>query len=102
YLTWECDEKVAIADLQITWKDQGWGNRKGLVGMDIVRRGRCMKTVHLFGPAAHSLHTDSKTLDATELNLIEVGDVLEIWYEIGGGSGHTLTIEEFTVAFHCI
>ena len=45
----------------ITWKDQGWGNRKGACRVTLMRGTEAIKTFSMFGIAHHARRSGSKT-----------------------------------------
>jgi hypothetical protein len=72
---------------EVDWADQGWGNRKGRIGI----RGVTPNLFSDFAGHERSTVTATDTLNTT--------DALEVVYNVGGGGGHTLTVHSLTVKF---
>jgi len=86
-----------------SFKDQGWGNKKGAVfavlwrGMDVVARNQ------LGHVCEHEWTENSGVVGPAEdvLALYQPGDELGIAYRCGGGGGHVIYISDLVVDFSC-
>lgn len=92
----------------IDWVDQGWGNEKGQIRIELKRNRNLIASDIPFGTCAHVESQRAKVYDAEKLdyscnwsppsNLLQQakdGDVLEFWRIVGGGGGHQLFINRF-------
>ena len=92
------------------WKDQGWGNRKGQVWLQLVRRGEVIadSREQYLALAPHSGRTNRGGTLELEGREVEVvghpvvslaarGDTLRVARNIGGGGGHQLTVSQFNM-----
>jgi len=80
--------------LSVRWKDQGWGNRKSTINMDLVRDNVKVTSMPLFGVADHNWTNKSHILQYESIVFnAQAGDQIEIWRSIGGGGGHHMFIE---------
>mmetsp|Transcript_20130 Transcript_20130/g.25499 ORF Transcript_20130/g.25499 Transcript_20130/m.25499 type:complete len:134 (-) Transcript_20130:110-511(-) len=101
----EVDIIAPIAKLRAkwTWKDQGWGNKKGSIRVLLIRDGEVLATQAIGGIAGHE---DSKHSDTFRKgHLIDnsaCGDTLKFQYLIGGGGGHSLHIKNFKLSVYSI
>ena len=81
--------KATAATLTCTWHDQGYGNRKGMV---FARKA---------GGQWVALSTSIAPHDPARLSVAiptkELGGKLEFAYRVGGGGGHSLSIESAAV-----
>ncbi len=81
------------------WKDQGWGDQKGRVAVKVENGTDEVFNIEDWGVAPHIKETVSVMYDEDHYfvkNL--VADCrLELWYVVGGGSGHSLEVEDFSV-----
>jgi len=94
------------------WYDQGWGNIKGKLRMDLVREGATLATYDEFGIelcspaekgcASHGWRNVDLTLGSKHdvVRLAEAGDVYQWYYRVGGGGGHELFIRDFQTTTH--
>jgi len=86
-----------------SFKDQGWGYKKGAVfavlwrGMDVVARNQ------LGHICEHEWTENSGVVGPAEdvLALYQPGDELGIAYTCGGGGGHEIYIRNLVVDFSC-
>lgn len=85
-------------EMDCSWKDQGWGNRKGRLFMVVKRGTETICERDGFGIAPHSWETAAKTFTSIELENPVAGDILQIEYIIGGGGGHQLQVKDLTVS----
>ena len=83
------------------WKDQGWGNRKGRIGMRLMRNYETInQNENIFDAIApHDFEEREITIQANDglLTNYMIGDTLDILYSVGGGGGHSLNIAYFTL-----
>ena len=84
--------KATAATLTCTWHDQGYGNQKGMV---FARKA---------GGQWVALSTSKAPHDPARLSVVipneELGGKLELAYRVGGGGGHSLSIESAAVEVH--
>lgn len=88
--------------LRCRWKDQGWGNKKGMLSV-VAKGGRapnddkpCSKLVvcgetpapHQWSPLSLSFCPDTED---------EEKDPYAIWVRVGGGGGHQLNVEDLCI-----
>jgi len=88
--------------ITFTWKDQGWGYRKGRVIIKVLKNSEELFVIEDWSnPAPHFKSTVKKTYDVNHKyvkDLIE-GCHFELWYVVGGGGGHSLEITDFSLIF---
>ena len=88
--------------ITFTWKDQGWGYRKGRVIIKVLKNSEELFIIEDWSnPAPHFKSTVKKTYDVNHKyvkDLIE-GCHFELWYVVGGGGGHSLEITDFSLIF---
>lgn len=109
------DHNVEKIDVSFKWKDQGYGNRKGQVWLQLRRPinpkrnrvdGECELIFEMesdkFGIAPHKFETADHTLTQSEdiVKLAKAGDYYQIMKNVGGGGGHRLEIEDFKITIH--
>jgi hypothetical protein len=103
------------------WKDQGFGNRKGKAYLRLNRNGTIIATDDLttdFAPHTEQIFQgifDTKCGTAwpspdaisgspigvgTMLPLASIGDRIELWVIVGGGTSHKLTIKNFRITLN--
>jgi len=91
------DGAVLSAEIKLKWKDQGWGNKKGAVG---VSNGDCKgakcDALAYYRPAPRSYTKQTISLDVDELAVDGPG-VLVPRYRVGGGGGHQIYIRDATL-----
>ena len=85
-------ERLHSIHLNASWKDQGWGNRKGNVSIT--------SSIHAFTPDivvnSGAEHT------ASQLNLefkVQPGKKYYLMYRVGGGGGHSLHVSDIKLKF---
>lgn len=99
----------------MTWKDQGFGNRKGHIWLQLRRPKKEvnsddgtsfdlvseMRADH-FGVAPHQTSKFSGTLTQEDeiLSLAQPGDYYQVMKNVGGGGGHSLTVRDFKTVLH--
>lgn len=88
---------ILSAGFGVSWKDQGWGNRKGKV---LVSTSGTTTRVNLFGIADHSWTRRKVTcIDASNLlSKSSKGDEVQFFVHIGDGGGHKLSIKHLNMA----
>lgn len=97
------------------WKDQGWGNRKGRLGMSILRvRGSSASNSNVVDnndeeviihhsftpkeyPSPHDWEDVTYEVPADIMQFCGRHDVIQIWRFAGGGHGHVLKVMNFNV-----
>ena len=91
---------VASATLTCTWKDQGWGYRKGTVAM--YQRDSLGNIIggQVVGPALHSWSALTMTVTYVPQWQPNWRHVLSL-YGVGGGGGHVLYIKDASVKITC-
>jgi len=94
---------VKKLSLSLTWKDQGWGNRKGEIFVKLMRRGR-FKTEEvaekrkLAGIAQHKEETvETEVTIEPIITFARAGDYYRFMRNAGGGGGHSLNVKNFRV-----
>mmetsp|Transcript_44532 Transcript_44532/g.71313 ORF Transcript_44532/g.71313 Transcript_44532/m.71313 type:complete len:237 (-) Transcript_44532:109-819(-) len=97
--SFDLTEDVATISGSVTWKDQGWGNYKGHVLLQLVRGGVVKETRSMFGVAGHSTTTRSvsNAVCLFSTHRFRAGDTLRLVMNIGGGGGHQLYIYNFNM-----
>ena len=95
-----------MATISANWKDQGWGNRKGSIYIQLMRPKRnsddpTVVTQHfdLLGTAPHEMEKVVKVLSIEDpiIDMIEPGDYFRFMKNVGGGGGHRLIVKNFNV-----
>ena len=84
--------KATAATLTCTWHDQGYGNQKGMV---FARKAGGQWVALSTSEAPHHPARLSVAIPTEEL-----GGKLELAYRVGGGGGHSLSIESAAVEVH--
>lgn len=97
---------VKKLSLSVTWKDQGWGNRKGEVFLKLMRpvvtwNERPIEVAELrklFGIAEHYEMTSEVIIERhSVVTEAKPGDFYRFMRRAGGGGGHELTVKNFRV-----
>ncbi len=96
---------VKKLSLFVLWKDQGWGNRKGEIFLQLMRTANAgaapMEVVQkrkVFGIADHEKKkTNAELANDPIVTLAKPGDFYRFMRNAGGGGGHSLTVENFKV-----
>jgi hypothetical protein len=81
------------------WKDQGWGKQKSRVAVKVMNGTDEVFQIEDWGVAPHINETVSVMYDKDHYfvkNLV-AGCRFELWYVVGGGGGHRLRVEDFSV-----
>ena len=88
--------------MSFVWRDQGYGNRKGMIWMEVMRDGEIissnMPDDYDSYPHIAPHREEHKTIeidDELTLQNIKKGDILSFRRNIGGGGGHSLQVENF-------
>ncbi|CAM9307562.1 unnamed protein product, partial [Heterosigma akashiwo] len=83
-----------------TWKDQGWGNRKGQMLLRLCDElGQVKREFDMFGIAPHNESPAMFELTSPEdLAVVQPGDTVDVYYRVGGGGGHRLSVRNFKLA----
>ena len=89
----------------VEWKDQGWGNLKGEIFVQLMRpqdHNVAPKMIaeksQIFGIAKHNWDIVKTVLeDDLVLKLAQEGDFFRFMRNIGGGGGHELYVKNFRV-----
>ena len=87
------DYTPTTGTIQCTWKDQGWGNRKGKLSLKLIAPDGTEKASYTVeGVAPHEPEELEVTLVATDAVLAEATDgcKYQITTVVGGGGGHEL------------
>ena len=95
-----------MATISANWRDQGWGNRKGNVYIQLMRPKRnsdkptvVIQHFDLLGTAPHEMEKVVKVLSVDDpiIDMIKPGDYFRFMKNVGGGGGHRLIVRHFTV-----
>jgi len=92
------NQKVRSITMTFEWVDQGYGNRKGQVWIDLVRSGEVIEnSLHDFPNLAdHQMKSEEiKISNHPVVDRIRKGDILKFMVNVGGGGGHSLFIKDF-------
>mmetsp|Transcript_3739 Transcript_3739/g.5099 ORF Transcript_3739/g.5099 Transcript_3739/m.5099 type:complete len:233 (-) Transcript_3739:1327-2025(-) len=86
---------------KVTWRDQGWGNRKGVLVLRLIDSdGKTVETLNLFGIAEHHSTSPEKAFTVEDCPLLQKakkGHRIEVHRYVGGGGGHQLYVSDFSV-----
>jgi len=85
--------------MEFDWKDQGYGNQKGQIWLQLVRDGRVIadSREQYFALAPHN-DLERREVEVVEhpvVTLAGKGDVIRVMRNVGGGGGHRLTVKNF-------
>ena len=83
--------------ISLTWKDQGFGNRKGQIYVILMRKHKKIAESHSWiGLALHEEETKSAELsDHAVVTEARPGDRYTVMRNAGGGGGHRLIVNNF-------
>lgn len=89
-------------ELNVEWKDQGWGNRKGHIWGRILgeenevlqKWARISQHTAEHNYKKETFQLPSVWFEQSQDGAAVVGKTLELYCEIGGGGGHSLFIKE--------
>ena len=92
-------KRVKEIKMSLTWKDQGWGNRKGEVWVQLMRGddivAECRDT---FGIAKHKEEFARAHISNHQIvQMAQPGDFFRFMRNVGGGGGHQLVVKDFEV-----
>ena len=90
-------DEIASFTLNIRWRDQGWGNRKGR----IVYRSGDSGWQDLGLLAGHFWSNQSRTINSISPDDFDVAP-LEFGYVVGGGGGHRLYIRNANLTVNTV
>lgn len=91
---------VKKLSLSIEWKDQGWGHRKGVLFVTLVK-GQSEEVVEvqsteMLGEAPHEWGIDTAELEEDiVVTQAQPGDFYRFMVNAGGGGGHILMVRKF-------
>ena len=91
--------------MSFRWKDQGYGNRKGMLWIELLRGSEIIASSYddFQALAPHKEETREVVIkDHPVVDKIRKGDVLQFMRNVGGGGGHSLTVEDFKVTLELI
>lgn len=71
----------------MTWKDQGWGNRKASAQLSIMRGKKTVLEMEPFGITGHKWTTVDWTAPQSVLAKYKQGDDISVRFKVGGGGG---------------
>ena len=99
------NQRVRSVTMSFQWKDQGYGNRKGMLWIELLRGSEVIATskddFDILAP--HQEETREIVIkDHPVVDKVRKGDVLQFMRNVGGGGGHSLTVEDFNVKFELI
>ena len=99
------NQRVRSLTMSFRWKDQGWGNRKGMLWIELMRDGEMIATskddFHFLAP--HQEETREVVIkDHPVVDKVRKGDFLQFMRNTGGGGGHSLKVENFKVTLELI
>ena len=80
------------------WKDQGWGNQKGQVWLQLVRNNKVVEDnpEEYFALAPHTMQRREVLVDLHPVvTRAKRGDLIRVMRNTGGGGGHQLTVKDF-------
>ena len=81
---------VHSAQIKFRWKDQGWGNRKGVLSLRSPTASITSITSTLLALGAPASHV----MESAALSWCPEEEKAEVWLRAGGGGGHELTVED--------
>ena len=99
------NQRVRSIKMSFRWKDQGYGNRKGMLWIELLRGSEIIASSYddFQALAPHKEETREVVIkDHPVVDKIRKGDVLQFMRNIGGGGGHSLTVEDFKVKLELI
>ena len=93
--------KVKKITMSFDWCDQGYGNRKGMIWVEVIRKGKViansMEDEDSYEHVAPH-REEHKTIEIENTDLIrgiQKGDILMFRKNVGGGGGHSLSVKNF-------
>ena len=99
------NQKVRSITMSFRWKDQGFGNRKGMLWIELMRESEIIATskddFHFLAP--HQEETrEVVIMNHPVVDKIRKGDLLQFMRNVGGGGGHSLRVDYFNVKLELI
>ena len=95
----EIEGMIKKIDISFKWRDQGYGNRKGKIWLQVIRAGKTVLETSndLCGTAPHMWsHVRIQLTRQDEVvRRFKPGDSYRFMRNIGGGGGHSLHIQNF-------
>ena len=97
-------QKMKSLSLEWEWRDQGYGNRKGMLWVQLVRGDEVLAdsledfptlAPHVSGPIGVMESETSLIKNHSVVNLSRPGDKLRFMINVGGGGGHQLKLRNF-------
>ena len=91
-------QRVKSITMTFRWKDQGFGNRKGMVWIELLRASEVIATSHEDYHFIAPHEYENKEVVITNhpvVDNIRKGDILEFKINVGGGGGHRLFLKDF-------
>jgi len=91
--------RVASLKMSMKWLDQGYGNRKGEIFIQLVRGDEVVaESRDTFGVAGHKEEAVEADISMNQVvTMARRGDRFRFMRNVGGGGGHSLTVKDFTV-----
>ena len=90
--------------MSFRWKDQGYGNRKGMLWVQLMRGDEVVAdsredfptlAPHVAGPIGVMEPAATLIKNHSVVNLSRPGDRLRFMVNVGGGGGHQLKVRNF-------
>ena len=97
-------QKMKSVRMEWEWRDQGYGNRKGMLWVQLVRGDEVLAdsredyptlAPHVAGPIGLMESEDVFIKNHSVVNLSRPGDRLRFMISVGGGGGHKLKLRNF-------
>ena len=95
---------VKKLNMSVVWKDQGWGNLKGEIFIQLMRPSKekaselkvVAEKLRVFGGAKHhEVTANAEIVNHPITSLAKPGDLYRFMRHVGSGGGHTLTVKKF-------
>lgn len=86
--------------MSFSWKDQGFGNRKGQIWLKLSRGAREIADSREAYNVVAPHEWDQREFTVEDHDVIikaKKGDTLSVMRNVGGGGGHHLTVENFKI-----
>jgi len=94
------EKGLLFIKMKFEWRDQGWGNRKGLIWLRLLRDGEPIADNRAeCGPVAEHGWKEREIIVDNHAVTKEAmrGDVLRVMVYVGGGGGHHLYVKNFNM-----
>ena len=97
-------QKMKSINMEWEWRDQGYGNRKGMLWVQLVRGEEVLVdsredfptlAPHVTGPVGMMKSEVLLIKNHSLVNLSRPGDKLRFMINVGGGGGHKLKVRNF-------